>query len=140
MVRSAVFVVLLSTAWACGDSSSGLLDDYVDTVEEIVETLCECDENPDACRDSADLDVLDNNDCVEAALELDEDGAIEALECNLEVVEEYDDCLDDNLTCDDVSSLERCDSVLDRGDSCPDFPDRVNDALEECDSDLFGVD
>lgn len=140
MVRSAILVVLLSTAWACGNSPSGLLDDYIDTAEEIVDALCECDEDPDECRDSADFDVLDDNDCVEAAFEIDEDGVTEALECNLEAIEEYDDCLDDNLTCDDISSLERCDSVLDRVDSCPVFPERVNDALAECDADFFDID
>ncbi|EDM76281.1 hypothetical protein PPSIR1_07812 [Plesiocystis pacifica SIR-1] len=136
MKRSPAIVALaLASLLGTGCSISSLVNKLQDETDESIDLVCSCD-FPSLpgfdCEDflSGFLDVDDQ--CVVDALEADKDSARDTLNCMIDVQKSYNQCLEDELECSDVTSWDNCQNRLDDLDDCPRLPQSVEDEIAKC--------
>ena len=129
-------IVLLST----GCSVKNLANRIEKQNAKMADTICSCDEIADAfegaglgsCEDL--FTSFEFTDCQLDALETDKKASKETLSCQLELLEDANNCLDDKFECSaDSTAYEEC-TDLDY-ESCPELPESVYAELEKCNPD-----
>ncbi|MEZ4380594.1 MAG: hypothetical protein R3A79_04570 [Nannocystaceae bacterium] len=129
---------LLPLVFGCSISSQ--LNQIEREADESVDIICACDPpevNGQTCEEAYGGDPFANldRDCVEDALALDKESSKESLDCQLDVMERYNDCLRDKLDCDMFDSISQCSAVFNDFGSCPPYADDVQAAFQSCGTD-----
>ncbi|MEO1174975.1 MAG: hypothetical protein AAFX94_23410 [Myxococcota bacterium] len=142
MKRIAFLMGVAALGTGCGSDPSDTYSDIIEELNEAFARICECSEDVAVCTDFFTFDAsIAEDPCVVDAFALDEDGSQETLDCTLELAEDFNDCVEDNLSCSDESSTNACLDQLESPETeCPDLPADVEAALEACDVDVLDVD
>jgi len=129
-VRPLALLVLIASG--CGVNS--LLDKLDAEGEKSVDLACSCTNVfPDRAACEAmfgSFFTFFDRGCVEDALAEDKDGSKATLKCILDKSRDYNKCLEDNLDCNDYTSIEGCEQNF--AGECPELPAAVNTALQAC--------
>lgn len=130
--RIALFALLVS-----GCSINSLLNKSEDETEETVDLVCSCSNVfPDRAMCEAQFQSLFSfvdRDCLEDALAVDKDASKDTLDCVVDQQKEYNSCLKKSLDCNDPTSFEGCQPLLDF-EKCPQLPEAVQTELNACGS------
>ncbi len=125
---------LTLAAPAC--SVHSLLNQLEDESAKTGEIVCECTNVfPDTAACEAMFESYFSQvdrDCMEDALAVDKAASKETLKCSLDVSKRYNDCIKDNLDCNDPNSFQPCQSILEDQDGCPELPEAVQTELNMC--------
>ncbi|MEZ4453998.1 MAG: hypothetical protein R3B09_31360 [Nannocystaceae bacterium] len=123
-------LVTALVAASAGCSIHAKIDQIENEYDKIVELVCDCPNPLDNCEAqfSSPFSFADR-DCFEDALAEDKKASKESLDCTLEETKKYRKCYEDNLVCDDYTSVQSCqvDSA-----ACPQLPEAVQLALQAC--------
>ena len=135
MSRTSWLLPILPLLFGCSISSQ--LNQLEREADESVDIVCACDPptlNGETCEEAYSRDPFANLDrnCVEDALALDKEGSKESLDCQLDVMERYNDCLRDNLDCDMFDSLSQCSTIFNEFASCPEYSAEVTAEFQNC--------
>lgn len=135
MSRTSWLLPILPLLFGCSISSQ--LNQIEREADESTDIICACDPpalNGQTCEEAYASDpfaALDR-DCVEDALALDKEGSKETLDCQLDVMERYNDCLRDNLVCDNFESITQCTAIFNEFGSCPEYSAEVTAGFQDC--------
>lgn len=138
MKTSAPMLAVLAMFTASGCSIGSLLNQAQDEADKTLDIICACSDvfgGEAQCKATfAPYLSLFDRECFEDALKKDKKGSREALKCNLKQQRAYNDCLEDNLVCDDYTSYEGCEVHFEA--ECPEFSAEVEAAAVPCLKDL----
>ena len=137
MHRTSLALLSSLALLAGGCSISSLLNKIEKESEESVDLICACDlptVDGQSCEETFSVSLFGDADrgCIEDALAVDEDASKEALECSLDVMKEYNQCLKDNLDCDDQMSFQVCNEVFNSFADCPQNSAEVQAEINKC--------
>lgn len=137
----AVLSLLTAFAGGCEDTSES--DELQFTIADMVEELnaqteigCDCWEqlgygSKSTCEDNEVLPA--KRRCIEDALMRDASASLDRFSCLVPLEEEYTACIDDRLTCEDLSSADPCAKDYQIGlESCEELPKSVQRAYDGC--------
>ncbi|MCA9697563.1 MAG: hypothetical protein KC431_08565 [Myxococcales bacterium] len=136
---SALALTLAALALACSKPPdiSGELDDYAYQINDVAAETCECPQDVGyatyaECVD--DLSVTDaERDCRATVLEGHEEAGKEYLDCAVEALNGYVDCLAMNPGCADGWWADCTSAYLDTVGGCPQLPSAVAEDFAQCD-------
>lgn len=130
--RAPLLALLALVAGGC--SVDSLLNQSEAQTEKTIDIVCGCTNVfPDRAACEAQFgsffDLFDR-DCLEDALKEDKEASRETLKCMVSRQKEYNRCLEDRLECDDYTSIEGCQAILE--EDCPELPESVQTAASAC--------
>lgn len=127
-------LVALFALFAGGCTVDSLLNQSERQSDKTVDLLCDCTNVfPDRAACEAQFQPLFSlleSDCVEDALKEDKKASRESLKCTVKAQKEYNKCLEDNLDCNDQTSIQTCQPLL--VNDCPELPQPVQTAISAC--------
>jgi hypothetical protein len=142
MKKTFVLPTLLLAALAqvsCGDDGiEDLVDQFIDERNDQAEVLCDCYEQLNFSDRSTCLrengQVLPaQRRCIIDAFERNESASKDYLNCHLPLEEELTACVDDRLTCDNLSAASPCIDDYNIGSrDCISLPASIERAYTEC--------
>ena len=121
-----------------GDDEPPSFAALADQRELQIDAICACSDelgwaSRSACQKGQDPILASKRDCADDALALDATVAREYLNCYEELEQNYTECLDDQLECDDATSIEVCaDDYRVGAKDCVELSNKVQNALEDC--------
>ncbi len=152
-MKSLIFpVALVLSLAACSDSKSDInsaLDDLEDNAASVIESYCICwedlpigSDDPYSSEKECENDVeeelndlLQTDSCVTDALMKDENASLATINCANQSLTSALTCMGDLNTCslENIAIIAACEGILGTSiDACPELPDSVNDALDDC--------
>ena len=131
--RAPTLALLVSLAAGC--SVNSLLNQMENENEKSIDIACDCTNVfPDRAACEAQFSsflTLFDRECLEDALALDKKASKTSLECIVDQMKEYNDCLEAMLDCNDPNSFQGCQDII-SANECPQLPAEVQTALKPC--------